>query len=95
MSIRDILHDSEYDLDVFPNEYVIDLEHKIVERQTAKRVDAYLLCAVRNKLIKATPEEIIRQLYIRVLNESLGYPINRISVEYEVSFGREKNVQML
>lgn len=50
MSIRDILHDSEYDLDVFPNEYVIDLEHKIVERQTAKRVDAYLLCAVRNKL---------------------------------------------
>ena len=90
MSIRDILHDSEYDLDVFPNEYVIDLEHKIVERQTAKRVDAYLLCAVRNKLIKATPEEIIRQLYIRVLNEALGYPINRISVEYEVSFGREK-----
>lgn len=36
------------------------------------------------------PEEIIRQLYIDKLNKQYGYPLNRMAVEYIVSFGREK-----
>lgn len=42
------------------------------------------------KLIMLKPEEIIRQLYIDKLNKQYGYPLNRMAVEYIVSFGREK-----
>jgi type I restriction enzyme M protein len=44
---------------------------------------------VRKKAIKLTPEEAIRQLYLRVLTDRLHYPLDRIQVEYGVNFGRE------
>lgn len=47
-------------------------------------------CLIRKKLIMLKPEEIIRQLYIDKLNKQYGYPLNRMAVEYIVSFGREK-----
>lgn len=47
-------------------------------------------CLVRGKPIKLTPEEAIRQLYVMVLKDDLGYPLDRMQVEYEVTFGREK-----
>jgi type I restriction enzyme M protein len=39
---------------------------------------------------KLTPEEAVRQLYLRVLHVDMGYPVSRMTVEYEVTFGREK-----
>jgi type I restriction enzyme M protein len=45
---------------------------------------------VRNKAIKITPEEVIRQLYLLVLTEELNYPIERLAVEYKVIMGRDK-----
>jgi len=45
---------------------------------------------VRGKPIKLMPEEAVRQLYLCVLHHDLDYPISRIAVEYEVTFGREK-----
>jgi type I restriction enzyme M protein len=45
---------------------------------------------VRGKLIKLTPEEVVRQLYLMVLRDELGYSVNRMAVEYEVTFGCEK-----
>nr|WP_277875946.1 N-6 DNA methylase [Chroococcidiopsis sp. [FACHB-1243]] len=44
---------------------------------------------VRQRAIKLTPEEAIRQLYLRVLTDRLHYPLSRIQVEYGVNFGRE------
>ena len=45
---------------------------------------------MRGKPIKLTPEEAVRQLYVMVLRDDLGYPVSRMEVEYEVTFGREK-----
>jgi type I restriction enzyme M protein len=45
---------------------------------------------VRGKPIKLTPEEAIRQLYVMVLRDNLGYPVQRMQLECEVTFGREK-----
>ena len=45
---------------------------------------------MRNKEIKLSPEEAIRQLYLQVLTQRYHYPITRITVEYIVTFGREK-----
>ena len=50
----------------------------------------YRITSIRKKEIKATPEEIVRQLYLMVLTEDMGYPISRMELEYEVTFGREK-----
>ena len=47
-------------------------------------------CIVRGKPIKLTPEEAVRQLYLLVLRDDMGYPVSRMELEYEVTFGREK-----
>ncbi|MBC6409937.1 MAG: type I restriction enzyme HsdR N-terminal domain-containing protein [Ekhidna sp.] len=41
-----------------------------------------LNCLVRNKAIKLTPEEAVRQLYLRVLIDDYEYPVDRIALEY-------------
>jgi type I restriction enzyme M protein len=36
------------------------------------------------------PEEAVRQLFLEILTHDYGYPADRIALEYEVAFGREK-----
>jgi type I restriction enzyme M protein len=45
---------------------------------------------VRKKEVKLTPEEAIRQLYLEILLNDYKYSTNRIELEYNVTFGREK-----
>lgn len=56
----------------------------------SSRERASLSCIVRKKEIKLTPEEVVRQLYLLILTEDMGYPVSRMELEYEVTFGREK-----
>ena len=49
----------------------------------------YFRCPVRNKDVLAKPEEVIRQLWILRLTKQYGYPINRLAVEYPITFGRD------
>lgn len=90
MKITGIIRGTEYDLSLFSEEKIQKLENNIVERNTKKGLELYFACLVRKKEIKATPEEIVRQLYLMVLTEDMGYPISRMELEYEVTFGREK-----
>lgn len=86
MTIASIIKDSEYNLTLFSEDYIKELENSIID----KKGKAYILCQIRNKEIKLTPEEIVRQLYLMVLMRDFNYPNYRIQLEYEVSFGREK-----
>ncbi len=90
MKITSIIRGTEYDLSLFSEEKIQKLENNLVERHTKKGLELYFACLVRKKEIKATPEEIVRQLYLMVLTEDMGYPISRMELEYEVTFGREK-----
>ena len=45
---------------------------------------------MRGKPIKLTPEEAVRQLYVMVLKDDLGFPVSRMELKYGVTFGREK-----
>jgi type I restriction enzyme M protein len=47
----------------------------------------YLICAGSGKERHATPEEIIRQLFIKKLLDKYGYPLERIAIEREIWFG--------
>lgn len=49
-----------------------------------------ITCQIRNKPIKLTPEEKVRQLYIYRLLNHYKYPISQLKVETEISFGKEK-----
>lgn len=90
MKLIDIIKGSEYELSLFSDNQIAKLESLIVERLSKKGTDYYITCQVRKKEIKLTPEEVVRQLYLLVLQQDFGYPVSRMELEYEVTFGREK-----
>jgi type I restriction enzyme M protein len=89
MNLADILKDSNYKLAQFSVEEIEQLEQRISIKATKGGDVPYVDCLVRQKAIKLTPEEAIRQLYLQVLTDRLHYPLSRIQVEYGVNFGRE------
>ncbi|MCQ0113093.1 N-6 DNA methylase [Zhouia amylolytica] len=90
MTLTDILKDSNYKLTQFQPEQIERLEATIFTKEVRGKETPYIKCLVRNKDIKLTPEEAVRQLYLMVLNEVYDYPFDRMELEYAVSFGREK-----
>ena len=84
--LADIIKKSDYKLTQFDDSTVDAIEQNIVE----KNGKVYIKCLVRNKDVKLTPEEIVRQLYIYKLVHEYGYPIERMELERVITFGREK-----
>jgi type I restriction enzyme M protein len=89
MNLADILKDSNYKLSQFKQEEVDWLEKSIFIKQTKKGETPYINCLIRKKDIQLKPEEVIRQLYLKVLLERYQYPVSRLTVEHGVNFGRE------
>ena len=87
---NEIIKGSEYDLSLFTEEQINKLETAIQTKETKSGTQYFLTCQVRKKEIKLTPEEVVRQLYVLSLIEDYGYPVSRMVLEYEVTFGREK-----
>lgn len=90
MNIEDILNGTKYNLTQFSQKNITSLLERVIEKNNKGKPALYVECLIRKKLIMLKPEEIIRQLYIDKLNKQYGYPLNRMAVEYIVSFGREK-----
>ncbi|MBB1125138.1 type I restriction enzyme HsdR N-terminal domain-containing protein [Thiospirillum jenense] len=91
ITLTQLLKGSDYTLTQFKPAQIEMLESSlIIKTGDGKAPIAYVTCVVRNKPIKLTPEEVVRQLYLLILRDELGYPAMRMAVEYEVTFGREK-----
>ncbi|EIJ42082.1 type I restriction-modification system methyltransferase subunit [Beggiatoa alba B18LD] len=90
MKIQQILKDSNYKLAQFKQSQIEALENQVIEKESKGKTTYKITCAIRNKEINLTPEEIVRQLYLQVLMQDYAYPANRIQLEYAVSFGIEK-----
>lgn len=90
MILSSILKDSNYKLTQFSYDKIRALEESVVLKSGKDKHYPVVNCLVRKKEIRLTPEEVIRQLYVMVLNEDFGYPLSRMELEYAVSFGREK-----
>jgi type I restriction enzyme M protein len=90
MTLAEILKDSNYKLTQFNLVEIQNLEKKIIIKDVRGKETPYINCLVRKKKIKLTPEEAVRQLYLQVLIDDYNYPVNRMEVEYSVTFGREK-----
>ena len=80
-SLGEILRESPYALTIFEPE---DIEEIVL---FLKRGKPYLRCYTSDTDRPATPEEIVRQLYVRVLVGRYGYDGSRISLEKPVQFG--------
>ncbi|MDQ6977640.1 MAG: type I restriction enzyme HsdR N-terminal domain-containing protein, partial [Ghiorsea sp.] len=89
MKLADILRDSNYKLTQFKPERIIEFEETIFLKTVRGKEVPHIQCLVRRKDIQLKPEEAVRQLYLKVLNEEYGYPFERMEIEYAVSFGRE------
>lgn len=90
MKLTNILKNSDYSLDLFSKELIEGLESRTTERQSKKGQTEYgIKCIIRNKDIRLTPEEVVRQLYTQELIEKYGYTKDKIVFEYPIYFGRE------
>lgn len=83
--IKEILKNSNYDDAQFSEEELNQFEDKIYYKDEVP----YVQCIIREKEIKLTPEETIRQLYLNKLINIYGYPKDRMTLEYPIHFGRE------
>ena len=85
MKLKKILHDSPHGLKCFTDQHTKSLEHAVSESGGK----FYTECVVRKKSVRVTPEEVVRQLFLRTLIDHYGYSPDNLRVEYPVSFGRE------
>lgn len=83
--INEILKNSNYDDTQFSEEEIQILENKIIYKDDVP----YVICIIRDKEIKLTPEEIVRQLFLYKLINTYGYNKDRIQLEHGIHFGRE------
>jgi len=91
MTLAEILRDSDYKLTQFNLVEIQNLENRIEVTKDKKGNEIpYIECSIRKKKIRLTPEEAVRQLYLQILINEFNYPLDRIELEYSVSFGREK-----
>lgn len=94
MTLHEILSGSPYDLAVFAKypHHIEALESEITTRMSRKKLTPFVTCYVcqRKKKRQLKPEEVIRQLYLRVLVNEYGYAKSRIRIEYPIAIGRSK-----
>jgi type I restriction enzyme M protein len=83
ITIQDILRGSAHALTIFNPDAVAALEGELY----LKRGKPYLKCYATGKERPAKPEEIVRQLYVKMLMGDYGYPAERIAIEKPVQFG--------
>lgn len=80
-TVDEILRGTSHALTIFKQKTVAALEIFLL------RGKPYLKCFATGKDRPAKPEEIVRQLYLKMLMDDYGYPPERIAVEKPVQFG--------
>jgi type I restriction enzyme M protein len=61
--------------------------NKIKLRENEKKIEIW--CAKRERWFKAKPEEVVRQMFLVWIQQSLKYPLSRIDVERPIQMGQD------
>jgi type I restriction enzyme M protein len=77
----------KYELTQFNQKQIENFEKSIIVKEQKGKSEYYVNCIVRKKEIKLTPEEIIRQLYLRKLMIEYGYDAQNFEIQSEVKMG--------
>ena len=89
MTLNELFKNTTYDDTLFSAEAKSAIESRIFMKSVRGSEAPYITCAIRDKEIKLTPEEAVRQLYIYKLMNEYGYAASRIQLETPIHFGRE------
>ncbi|MBQ7733188.1 MAG: type I restriction enzyme HsdR N-terminal domain-containing protein, partial [Synergistaceae bacterium] len=89
MKLDEIFRDSNYKSSVFSSQAITYLEDSIYTKNNRGVEVPYVKCIIRDKEIRLTPEEAVRQLYIYDLIHVKGYSPENIKLEHAINFGRE------
>ena len=89
MTLNELFKNTIYDDTLFSAEAKSAVESRIFMKSVRGLEVPHITCAVRDKEIKLTPEEAVRQLYIYKLMHEYGYVASRIQLETPIHFGRE------
>lgn len=88
MKLADLLAGSKtHTLDFFAPTVVTNVE----KRLDNKNGKPFVRCLVRDKLLAAKPEEIVRQLWLEQLVRAYKYDVRRLAVEVPITFGRDSS----
>ena len=87
--LDEIFKGTTYNDSVFDTENVNAIQAAIYTKQV-KGVDVpFIKCLIRDKEIRLTPEEAVRQLFIYKLIHEFKYKRENIKLEHAINFGRE------
>ena len=86
-TLNTLLKDSAYKLTQFNPAQIEALENRIIDKEIRGKITQHVVCLVRGKEIKLTPEEVVRQLFIDTLNTHYRYSLERMQCEYPVKTG--------
>ena len=89
MLLTELFHNTNYDYSLFSDAAKANIESRIFTKTVRGAEVPYIVCAIRHKEIKLTPEEAVRQLFIHKLLNEYMYPASRIELETAIHFGRE------
>ena len=77
--ISTIVANSNYKIEQFTPEEITEVEQLIFSKPNKKGEDVYYVkCQIRDRDIKLTDEELIRQLYINKLINTYNYPKDKM-----------------
>lgn len=89
MKLNEVLRNTNYDDTLFSEDGISTIEGAVFLKKVRGTDLPYIKCMIRDKDIRLTPEEAIRQLYLHKLMHEYGYPASRIQLETPIHFGRE------
>ena len=89
MTLNELFKNTSYDDALFSGKAKQAIETCIFMKTVRGAEVPYIKCAIRDKEIRLTPEEAVRQLYLYKLLFDYGYAATRIQLEVPIHFGRE------
>ena len=88
-TLETFLSDSTHKSTIFSTAQINFLESNAYTKISRGKPKFFIKCLVRGKEIRLTPEEAVRQMFIRKLIDDYGYNTAQMSVEHTIKFGRE------
>ena len=89
IKLNALFKNTSYDVTIFSEEAISAIESIIFVKDIKGIEVPHIKCLIREKEIKLTPEEAVRQLYVYTLIHKYNYPVGRIQLETAIHFGRE------
>lgn len=88
-TLENLFDGSAHKSTIFSHAQIDFVESNAYTKIVRGKSTPFIKCLVRGKEIRLTPEEAVRQMFIRKLIDEYGYKPAQMAVEHPIHFGRE------